>query len=216
MSSVISIVGWSNSGKTTLLEKLIGELKRRGHKLAIIKHTASGFDLDQPGKDSWRFTRAGSDTVVLSSAQEIALIKSVDREATLEELLHLIDGEFDIVITEGFKSGNALKIEVHKEGSGDLICSTEELLALVSDEPLDVSVPRYSPSEIEALADLIEKKVITSSDVEKIRLSVNDTLIPLNPFAEGLIRKTLLGMVSVLKGVDEVKSLRISLRRGLD
>lgn len=215
MSSIISVVGRSNSGKTTLLEKLIGELKQRGYNLAIFKNCASGFELDQEGKDSWRFAQAGGDTVVLNSAQKIALIKSVDHQATLEELLHLIDGKFDLVITEGFKGGNAPKIEVHQRGAGELICSAEQLIALVTDERLDIATPQYSPGDIEALADLIEKRVIAPSEVEETVLFVNDTPIPLNPFVEGLIQKTLLGMVSTLKGVDEVRSLRISLRRGL-
>jgi molybdopterin-guanine dinucleotide biosynthesis adapter protein len=215
MSLVISIVGRSNSGKTTLLEKLIGELKRRGYNLAVIKHCANGFDLDQPGKDSWRFAKAGSDTVVLSSAQKIAYIKSMDHEATLDELLYHIGDEFDLVLTEGFKSGNAPKIEVHRDGS-ELLFSAEELIALVTDESLDIAVPQYSPSEVEALADLIEKKISALSKVEETLLLINDIPIPLNPFVEGLIHKTLLGMVSALRGVDEVRSLRISLRRGPD
>ncbi|MFC1926035.1 molybdopterin-guanine dinucleotide biosynthesis protein B [Chloroflexota bacterium] len=215
MSLIISFVGRSNSGKTTLLEKLVSELKRRGYNLAIIKHCASGFDLDQPGKDSWRFAKAGGDTVVLSSASQIAFTKSVDREATLEELIDRIDGEYDLVLTEGFKNGNAPKIEVHRRGSGELICSAEELVAIVTDEPLDIAAPQYSPDDVEALADLIEKRVIAPGEVEETLLFVNDTPIPLNPFVKGIMQKTLLGMVSSLKGVDEVRSLRISLRRGL-
>jgi molybdopterin-guanine dinucleotide biosynthesis protein B len=215
MSLVISFVGRSNSGKTTLLEKLIGELKRRGYKLAIIKHSSGGFDLDRPGKDSWRFTRAGGDTVVLSSASQIGFIKSVDHDASLEELLYEIDGEYDLVLTEGFKGGPAPKIEVHQSGS-ELLCSAGELLAVVSDEPLDLAVPRYSPGEVEALADLIDEKVSSQREDEDTLLFVNGTPVPLNFFVKRFINKTLLGMVSTLKGIDEVRSLRISLSRGLD
>ena len=215
MSSVISVVGRSNTGKTTLLEKLIGELKRRGYNLAVIKHSSGGFDMDQPGKDSWRFTRAGSDTVVLSSSSQIGIIKSVEHEATLEELLYQIDDDYDLVLTEGFKGGPAPKIEVHQSGS-ELLCSAGELLAVVSDEPLDLTVPRYSPGEVEALADLIDEKVSAQSEDENTLLFVNGTPVPLNFFVKRLISKTLLGMVSTLKGVDEVRNLRISLSRGLD
>lgn len=215
MSSVISVVGRSNSGKTTLLEKLIVELKRRGYNLAIIKHSSGGFDMDHPGKDSWRFTRAGSDTVVLSSASQIGFIRSVDREASLEELLYQIDGEYDLVLTEGFKSGPAPKIEVHQSGS-ELLCSAVDLLAIVSEENLDIPVPCYSPGEVEALADLIDEKVSAERKDEDTLLFVNGTPVPLNFFVKRLINKTLLGMVSTLKGVDEVRSLRISLSTGLD
>ncbi|HJX69986.1 MAG TPA: molybdopterin-guanine dinucleotide biosynthesis protein MobB, partial [Dehalococcoidia bacterium] len=174
----------------------------------------SGFELDQPGKDSWRFVEAGSGTVVLSSVQRIALMKPVDHEATLEELLHLIGEDVDLVLTEGFKKGNAPKIEVHRKELGELLCHPEELFALVSDEPLDIAVPHYSPDEIEALADLIEEKASALSRAEDTLLLVNGTPIPLSPFVKDFVHKTLLGMVSALKGVEEVRSLRISLRRG--
>jgi len=215
MSSVISFVGRSNSGKTTLLEKLIVELKRRGYNLAIIKHSSGGFDLDHPGKDSWRFTRAGADTVALSSANQIAIIKSIDHDASLEELLCQIDGDYDLVLTEGFKGGPAPKIEVHR-GESELLCSSGELLAVVSDEPLDIDVPRYSPGEVEALADLIDQKVSVRKEAGDTLLFVNGNPVPMNFFVKQMIKKTLLGMVSTLKGVDEVRSLRISLNNGLD
>lgn len=214
MSVVISIVGRSSSGKTTLLESLIGELKQRGYNLATIKHSVSGFDLDRPGKDSWRLTEAGSGAVVLSSPQKVALIKSVNREATLEELLYLIGGDFDLVLTEGFKGSNTPKIEVHRKELGGLLCSPEELFALVTDEPLDIAVPQFSPGEVEALVDLVQEKFLTPRELEETFLIINDTPIPLNPFVRSVIHKTLLGMVSALRGAEEVRSLRISLRRG--
>jgi len=216
MCPVISIVGKSNSGKTTLLVKLIAELKQRGYKLAVIKHSASGFELDQPGKDSWRFAEAGSGTVVLSSERKIALIKSVDHEATLEEVIPLIGEGFDLILTEGFTSGNAPKIEVHRKELGELRCAPEELFALVTDEALDIAVPQYSPNDVEALADLIEKRASKQSRVDEAVLLINGNPVPLNPFAEVFIHKTLMGMVSALNGAEEVKSLRISLRRGPD
>jgi len=216
MTSVISIVGRSNSDEAVLLDKLIDEFSRRGYHLAIFKHCANGFDMDQPAKDSSQSAGAGGDTLGLSSGRKIALIKSIDNEAGLEELLHLIGGEFDLVLTEGLKGGNAHKIEVYQGESGELICSSEELLALVADEPSDSAVPRYSLNEVEALVDLIENRASAQSEVNETLLFINDTPIPLNPFVKDIIQKTLLGMVSALKGVDEVKSLRISLQRGLD
>lgn len=214
MSVVISIVGRSSSGKTTLLENLIGELKRRGYNLATIKHSVSGFGLDQPGKDSWRLAEAGSGAVVLSSPQKVALIKPMNREATLEELLYLVDGDFDLILTEGFRGSTTPKIEVHRKELGGLLCSPEELFALVTDEPLDIAVPQFSPGEVEALVDLVEKRFLALREVEETLLIINDTPISLNPFARSIIHKTLLGMVSALRGAEEVKSLRISLRRG--
>ncbi|MBM4463941.1 MAG: molybdopterin-guanine dinucleotide biosynthesis protein B [Chloroflexi bacterium] len=214
MPFAISVVGRSNAGKTTLLEKLVGELKRRGCNLATIKHVASDFDLDRPGKDSWRLAKAGSDTVVLSSPRELALIRPVKRETTLEELLHLVGEGFDLILIEGFKNSSLPKIEVHRRELGGLLTSPEELLALVTDERLDIAVPQFSPGEVEALADLIEKKSLAKRRTDDILLTVNGTPISLNPFVKRIIGNTLLGMVSSLSDVEEVTSLRISIQKG--
>ncbi|MCK4242893.1 MAG: molybdopterin-guanine dinucleotide biosynthesis protein B, partial [Dehalococcoidia bacterium] len=85
MPPVISIVGKSKSGKTTLIERLVAELKRRGYRVATIKHSPKGFELDQPGKDSWRHAQSGSDAVVVSSRQRLAMILPQDHDATIEE-----------------------------------------------------------------------------------------------------------------------------------
>ena len=214
MPFIISIVGRSNAGKTTLLEHLIGELKRRGHHPAIAKHHPHGFDLDQSGKDSWRLVQAGSDVVVISSPQRLALIKRTEHDATLEELSQLLGGDFDLILTEGFKAGDAPKIEVYRKEFGELLCSTAELLAIVTDEPLDVAIPQYSPNDIEALADLIEERFLASHQADDVLLQVNGTPISIDPFVKDIIGKTLLGMVSVLKGTERIESLQISLRRG--
>lgn len=153
----VSIVGRSNSGKTTLLEKVVGELKQRGYRLATIKHSAHDFELDHPGKDSWRHAKAGSDTVVVSSPRKMALIKRVARDTSLPELLHLIGSDFDFVLVEGFKNSSLPKIEVHRKGKGELLCSEEELLGVVTDEPLSVSVPQFTPDEVRPLVDLLEQ-----------------------------------------------------------
>lgn len=216
MPLAISVVGRSKSGKTTLLENLVRELKGRGYNLATIKHSFHDFDLDHPGKDSWRLAKAGSDTVVLSSPQKLALIKPVHRDATLEELLHLIGKSFDLVLVEGLKNSSLPKIEVHRKGLGDLVCSPEELFAVVTDERLDIAVPQFSPGEIGPLVDLVEQKSIAWRESDETVLVVNDAPQALDHLAESVIHKTLLEMVSALTGVEEVRSLQISLRRGQD
>ena len=161
MLPVVSIVGKSKSGKTTLLELLIAELRSRGYRLAAIKHTYH-FTMDQPGKDSWRLREAGCQTVILSSPEKMALVKQTEQEATLEELLCLIGDGVDLVITEGFKRAKNPKIEVHRTGGGALACPPEELLAVVTDEALDINLPQYSHTDAKGLADLIESNVLAS------------------------------------------------------
>ncbi len=161
MTAVLSIVGISKSGKTTLLERLVAELKRRGYRVATVKHNHQDFELDRPGKDSWRHAQAGSDAVVISSPQKLALIKPQDHDASIDEIVHLLGRGFDIVLTEGFHRANAPKIEVHrKELKEGLLCTPEELLAIVTDEPLDNDLPQFSPEDALKVADLIEEKLI--------------------------------------------------------
>ena len=110
MIPIISVVGKSGVGKTTFLEKLIAELKRRGYRVAAIKHDVHGFEIDRPGKDSWRLAQAGSDSVVIASPQRLALIKRLDGEMAPGEIAALL-AEVDIILTEGYKRGDAPKIE---------------------------------------------------------------------------------------------------------
>jgi len=214
MRPIISVVGKSDSGKTTLLEKLITELKRRGYKVAIIKHTVEDIELDKQGKDTWRFSQSGSDVVAISSGHKLAIMKKLERDFSPQELSRFIAWDYDLILTEGFKQSGTIKIEVHRKEQGEgLLSPVKQLLAVVTDEPLDIDVPQFSMREVQGLADLIENKILAKRKSEEVDLLVNEEHIPLNPFIKSLIAKTLLGMVSSLKGIKEVKSLHISLRR---
>ena len=215
MPAIVSVVGLSNVGKTTLLERLISELKRRAYRVAIIKHDVHGFDMDRPGKDSWRFTQAGSDIMMLSSPEKLALIKKVDHDSTLEELARLVGDSADIILTEGFKQREAPKIEIHRKVVGkELLCKPDELVALVTDEPLDLPVWQCSPEEISRLADLVERTFLTGKREEEATLLVNGISVPMIPFVQEFVTETLVGMVSALKGIGEIKSLDVSIKRG--
>jgi molybdopterin-guanine dinucleotide biosynthesis protein B len=162
MTPIISIVGSSDSGKTTLLEKIIPELKLRGYRVALVKHDTHGFNIDHEGKDSWRLKRAGADAVVISSPQKIALIQDVDRDHTLEELSKRLPLEVDIILSEGYKCGSHPKIEVFRKGHRkELLCKAEDnLLAVASDVALVVGVPCLNINDPEALVDLLEEKFL--------------------------------------------------------
>mgnify|MGYP001047853973 CR=1 FL=1 len=158
---IISIVGKSNSGKTTLIEKLIPEIKKRGYKVATIKHDVHGFDIDVPGKDSWKHAQAGVDSVVVSSAGKIAVIKKLEDELSLDEIAECYLNDVDIIITEGFKKEDKPKIEVfrrtvHKAS----LCLPKEPVAIVSDDDVDVKARQFGLNEIGKLADYIEEEFI--------------------------------------------------------
>ena len=167
---VVSIVGKSQSGKTLLMERLIGEFKKRGYKVATVKHSHGDMEIDHSGKDSWRFSQAGSDAVCVSSPDKLAFIKKLDRELNVEEILSIIGSEFDLILVEGFKKSRIPKIEVHRKELGDdLLCSPEELSAIVTDGSLDTLVadscklPVFRWSDTVAIADFIEKSFVSNS-----------------------------------------------------
>ncbi len=160
---IISVVGKSNTGKTTLLEKLIVELKRRGYRLATVKHDAHGFDIDQPGKDSWRHAQAGSDSVVISSSHKLALIRRLDEEMSLDQIAELVS-DVDLILTEGYKRGDKPKIEVsRRERSSELICAEEELVAIATDQPFAVNVPQFDLDDAVGIIDLLEEKFLKAN-----------------------------------------------------
>jgi len=150
----------SNSGKTTLIEKVVKILTARGLRVAVIKHASKGFDLDQPGKDSWRFQQAGAHTVIVLGPDRMALIKKLGEAPSLDDL-DLLAADVDIIIHEGFKKAGTNRIEVFRRGaSGDrpLCLDDGPYLALVSDQPFSVAIPRFDLNDAEGVADFIVRK----------------------------------------------------------
>jgi len=150
---IYSFVAFSGTGKTTLLEKLVAELKSRGLRVAVIKHDAHEFDIDHEGKDSWRFSRAGADITVVVSATKAAVIEN--RPVRLETLLGRIT-DVDIILTEGYKYGTWPKIAVRRFDSGNpLALPPEECFAIVSDVPEQTETPCFGLDDVRSLADFI-------------------------------------------------------------
>jgi len=212
MPPIVSIVGKSKSGKTTLIEKLIRELKSRGYRVGTIKHTPQGMTFDEPDKDSWRHIQAGSEATVISSLDKVVLIKPVTPALTLDEIAHFIGEDCDIILAEGFKQDNAPKIEVHRREVGPPLSAVRKLIAIVTDEPLETETRQFSRHDIKDLADLLEEGFIKPQR-ERISLYVNNVPILLTTFPREIICNVLLAMASSLKGVGEVRSLDISLRK---
>lgn len=158
---VVSLVGRSGVGKTVFLERLIAELKSRGFKIGTIKHHPHEFEIDQPGKDSWRHARAGSDTVVLSSPRKVAVIKHLDQEMDLDNIVEAYLDDVELVITEGYKSGPKQKIEVSRRERGRrLVSPPEDLIAIVADQSFDLTVPQFDLDDVSGVADLIEQRFL--------------------------------------------------------
>lgn len=163
MPPIVSIVGNSDAGKTTLLEKLVPELTARGYRVGTIKHDVHGFDIDHEGKDSWRHKRAGARTVVISSPKKVAIVKDAETEETLDSLGAKYFQDVDLILTEGYKKENKPKIEIFRSQVHEtpLCRGDENLVALVSDMRLDLDVPRFAPDDIKGLADFVERRFLS-------------------------------------------------------
>jgi len=212
MPPVVSIVGKSKSGKTTLIEKLIRELKSRGYRVATIKHSPQESDFDESGKDSWRHIQAGSEATAVSSPDKVVMIKPIAQEATIDEVINLLGEDYDIILAEGFKRGSTPKIEVHRKDSGALIEGLKKLIAVVTDEPLEIRARQFSPEDTGALADLLEEGFIKPQS-ERISLYVNNMPVTLTLFPRQFISNVVLAMASCLKGVGEIRNLKIFVKK---
>ncbi len=162
MLPIVCIVGASDSGKTTFLEKLIGELRRRNYRVGTVKHDVHGFEMDREGKDSWRHRRAGANSVAICSPDQVASIRSTEEEMSLDELAGHFFWKEDILLAEGFKRSRFPKIEVFRSAiASSPVCSPQNnLIGIVTDDHVDLDVPRFSFAEVEKVADFIEKKYL--------------------------------------------------------
>jgi molybdopterin-guanine dinucleotide biosynthesis protein B len=158
---IIGIVGWSGSGKTTLMVKLLPELVGRGLKVSTMKHAHHGFDVDQPGKDSYEHRAAGATEVMIGSSRRWALmheLRGAD-EPKPEDLARRMT-PVDLLVIEGFKSFGHEKLEVHRPSVGKpLLCREDKrIVAVLSDEALPgLSVPRLDLNDVPAIADFIAR-----------------------------------------------------------
>jgi len=213
MIPIISIVGKSDSGKTTLIEKIVPELIRRGYRVTTVKHDLHGFEIDKEGKDSWRHKRAGAHGVIISSPQKVALIRDVEKDMSLEELRDSLGGDTDIILSEGFKSDAQPKVEVFREEEhGKLLCTKEDnLIAIASNRPFDIGVPCLDIDDVKGIVDLIESKFLKVNRGEDIALRINGKRIPLSPFVKGFLIRSIKGMISALKGGENPQRIEIKI-----
>ena len=155
---IVSIVGNSGVGKTTLIEKLIPEFTARGFRVGTIKHDVHGFQMDKPGKDSWRHKQAGASTAIISSPHQIGMVMDVDYDHPPAELVHLLSNT-DIVLLEGYKRAKNPKIEIFRpEVHAEPVCANDEyLIAVVSNAPAKMGAEQFSLDDIKGLAEFILK-----------------------------------------------------------
>ncbi|MCW4034967.1 MAG: molybdopterin-guanine dinucleotide biosynthesis protein B [Candidatus Bathyarchaeota archaeon] len=215
---IVSVVGSSNSGKTTAIEVLIKALTKKGYTIASAKRIPEPeFTIDTKGKDTHRHSQAGANPVLSVAPNELTIIKKTDTsKLSLEQLIEQIPEETDIIILEGFKGLVADDSSIPKLVSAktaDEITQAPDrfknILAFVSsiENPPQTEIPIVDPlKEPEKLVDLVYNKVAVLVErkrkrEEKITIQVEEQMLPLGDFVQDIVRNAVLGMVGSLKGV---------------
>jgi molybdopterin-guanine dinucleotide biosynthesis adapter protein len=165
---VIGLAGWSGAGKTTLLTRVIPLLRAQGLRVSVIKHAHHKFDVDVPGKDSWRHREAGAEEVLVSSGLRWALMHELrgTREPHLAELLKKLS-RVDLVIVEGYKSEPHRKIEVHRAANGKpwLFPDDPAIAGIVCDIAVETDLPTAHLDDIAAVAAMMRRLAISIEDL---------------------------------------------------
>jgi molybdopterin-guanine dinucleotide biosynthesis protein MobB len=151
---VYSFVAWSGTGKTTLLEKLVAELCRRGLRVGVLKHDGHDFDMDRPGKDTYRMTRAGAAVTVITNDAHAAILEN--RPVSVEQLVERMQ-DVDMVLVEGYKQGPYPKIGLVRSATGKGLPPIDgDYVLVISDTPQPVTCPVLGWEDMAALADFLQ------------------------------------------------------------
>jgi molybdopterin-guanine dinucleotide biosynthesis adapter protein len=165
----LSFVGRSNTGKTTVVERLIPILSKRGLKVAVIKHHPYDFNIDIPGKDTYRYKQAGATMSILASPGKVALVEDTERELALEEIITRYIRDVDLLIIEGFKRERVPKIEVFMKKEDGLlpVCTGDKnLIAIITDELVETSLPIFSRDDVQGIAEFIISRFVVRKPSE--------------------------------------------------
>ena len=208
---VISFIGWSGSGKTTFLEKLIPLLRAEGLRVAVIKHDGHDFQMDTPGKDTWRFTQAGAEAVAIANTRHAAALDS--RPGDFDELCRRV-GSVDLILAEGWTDLPLPQIEVFRTRDTLRCPDTGRLLALITDRETDLPVPVYALDDYAGVCRCILDYCAAQDAcwlpyarlhagqapaAPAVQLTVDGRQVPLLPFVQQMLAGALRGMVAELK-----------------
>jgi len=225
---IVAVVGSKKSGKTTAVETLVRGLTKRGYKVATVKHIPeTGFTIDTKGKDTWRHAKAGARTVISVAPNELSVIRKADTtKYSLEQLITECEDDVDFLILEGFKRLIGQNLAVPKIVA---VKTTEEvleasgyykpILALVGPIPTEAVEQKFPYVDVlkepEKLVDLVNRKAAVLVErkrkrEEKLKIQIDERVLPLNPFVQKIVRNSILGMISTLKGIAIKGDERIS------
>lgn len=217
MIPIVSIVGVKNCGKTTLIEKLVPEFVSRGYKVGTIKHDVHDFDMDHPGKDSWRHTQSGTTITAISSPKKVAVIEKVEKELRLEDIVSRFFKGIDIILTEGYKRESKTKIEIVRDGvSKELLSPTDQLLFVATNtDRVFEGLQTIDLDDSKSMVDEILDKVVVGGE-DSIDLVVDGKTIPLNRIMKSMLISTVDGLTASLKGIDNPRVIELKIERDKD
>lgn len=215
---VISVVGKSNSGKTTFVEKLLPSLVSRGYTVGTIKHHShQDFEFDVKGKDSWRHKQAGAYQIIVSSPNKLALVRNSESDLSVTEIRSKYFHNLDLIVTEGYKRESFPKIEIFRKGVHDtMLCENDDkLIALITDTDFKVEVPTFGLDDADGVASLIEEKFLRNNEdmneLDAVKLFVNDRNVSLKPFIQKTLKGMIEGYLQGLNGIEEGGNIRVEI-----
>jgi molybdopterin-guanine dinucleotide biosynthesis protein B len=213
MPLILSIVGFSNSGKTTLLREMIPLLKTKGYSVGVVKHTDHDFSFDRPGKDTFKFKESGADNVALVGADLLGFRGKLDESDPLflDRLAQTFYPNQDILLIEGFKKSEKPKIVVLSQGKEvDLFKELKgPIIATVGTRPVRNDVPHFNPDDHEGLVNSIIERFLKERKKPSIQVILDGKRIPMKHFVHEMVRKAIWGLLSPLKGFKEPRNIEI-------
>jgi len=209
MIPAIGIVGPSGTGKTTLIAKLIAELKGRGYVIAAIKHTRHLIDMDKPGKDSQIMHQAGANAVAVASSGRVTMYMDTDQPWQPDDIAARLFPEVDLVLVESFSEAAVPKIAVIRKEVSLEVPDKKGLIALVTDFEIETKLKCYSHEQVAEISDLIEDYIRRLGPKRDVRLYINGKKIFIKPFIKDFFLKTISAMVDSLKGTGNASRIEI-------
>ena len=209
---IVSIIGAAKAGKTAVIERLVSGLKRRGHRVGVIKHAGEDFAIDRKGTDSERIKSAGAAVSCVSAGGKWAAVADSGGDTDPEILASMLMRGCDIIILEGYKKHSFPKIEIFRQAVSKKLVATEKggLIAVVSDDAVKTGVPVFKFRHAKELAGFVEERFL--NEPATVELYLGGQKIPMNRFVREFLSGAVLGMTGALRGGGKGKTGEVELR----
>jgi molybdopterin-guanine dinucleotide biosynthesis protein MobB len=214
MPPVLCVIGRPGSGSQAVVEGLVRELTAKGARVATAVEATEAPALEPLSKAAADYTAAGSEMTIIRAPGCVASVRRAGGEPSLDELIWEMRDDYDLVLADGFRHSGYLKLEVHHAADGDaLLCHKNELLAVAGHRPAGVDVPSFPIDDFARMADLVRRRFLAQEAGEDAALFIDGVRLPLALFVRKIVASTILGMVLPLKGVDNPKSVVVTVKR---